>query len=291
MKYDIISKLWIEQFKEFLPDLLGGDLKHCEPLEDLQQELPAIYRADYISRVVKKDGGKEILLLELLTRWSKKKLLSLLCYDCHCLIKYELPTRPIVLLFLPNTQASEVFENDHIFYKCRLVRVWELDAQAFFRKGIPELYPWIPLMKGGVEIAEEVSAALLSCGLPAKKKGDLLAIYTTLLGLRDEGKAATVLAEGKDRMNVLAESPIFERILEMGRKEGTKKALSKGQAQGLVEGLRRALKASLEAKFGPEAFEVFPVLDKCRDAKRLESTIAGLASVKSIKEFQRLFSR
>src|SRR5216110_326916 len=98
-----------------------------------------------------------------------------------------------------------------------------MDAGEFFARGIPQLYPLIPLMKGGVELAESANRKLIESDLPELDKTALLGVLSVFLGLRDKEKARKILKEQRERMNVLAESPIFQEVLQMGRDEGEAK--------------------------------------------------------------------
>ena len=60
-----------------------------------------------------------------------------------------------------------------------------MDAVKIFARRIPELYPLIPLMKGGAALAEQANRALLQSELPRSTKADLLAVLRVFLGLRE----------------------------------------------------------------------------------------------------------
>jgi hypothetical protein len=161
--------------------------------------------------------------------------------------------------------------------------LYELAAAGVLARRIPELYPLIPLMKGGVALAEEANRALLESELPRSKKADLLAVLTVFLGLRDKGKAAKVRKEQDAHMNVMAESPVYQEILNQGRAEGE----AKGRAEGRAEGLRKAIALGLEIRFGAEAKKLLPILGRCLDLAELERAAEAVKTVPSIEDFRR----
>ena len=299
MKLDIVSKLWIEQCAEpFLRELLGVKPVSMESLEEIAQEQPSISRADYVFKIKAENNEHSVFLLEFLTHWIDDKLIDLARYTLFCKKKLRLRVYPTLILFNPHFKATPVYRDENTRFRCRLVKMWELDAKKFFRKHIPELYPLIPLMKGGVELAEEVNQALMESNLGRLKKTDLLAVFSTFLGLRDKAKAATIVREQRDHMNVFAESPIFKQVLKMGRDKGLKAGRTKGLAQGKNEGraeglregraagLREGIKMGLEMRFGRKARELNSLIDGCNDLYLLKCALEEVKTTDSLSAFR-----
>ena len=88
-------------------------------------------------------------------------------------------------------------------------------------------------------------------------------------------------------MNVMAESPVYQKMLEQGEAKGR----AEGRAEGEVKGLRKAIDLALEIRFGAAAKKVWPVLASCSDLARLRRTAEAVKTVPSLGQFQRLFGK
>ena len=297
--YDIVSKLWIERCTEaFLKELVGARIKQFEPIEEVAQEQPAISKADYVLKAKTASGARHVFVLEFLTRWDTDKLLDFARYTLFCKKKFRLRNRPVLVLFKPSARARAIYEDECVTFRFQLLKLYEVDAAEVLARGIPELYPLIPLMKGGVALAQRANRALLESELPRSKKADLLAVLRVFLGLRDPMQAAKVMQEQDAHMNVMAESPVYQEILNQGRDQGRAEGLAEGEAKGLAEGeakgkakgraegLRKAVELGLEIRFGVEAKKVRSMIDKCSLAE-LERAAESVKTVRSLRDFER----
>jgi hypothetical protein len=282
--YDIVSKLWIEQCTEaFLKELVGVRIKQLQPVEEAAQEQPAISKADYVLKVKTRSGARQVFVLEFLTRWETDKLIDLARYTLFCKKKFRLRNRPVLVLFKPSAQARAFYRDECTTFRFQLLKLYQVDGARVLARGVPELYPLIPLMKGGVALAERANRALLESEMPRSKKADLLAVLSVFLGLRDSGRAAKIRSEQDTYMNVMAESPVYQEILNAGREQGR----AEGESKGRAEGLRRAVELGLEIRFGTEAEKVRRLVGKCSPAE-LERAAEAVKTVKSIEEFRRV---
>jgi predicted transposase YdaD len=103
-------------------------------------------------------------------------------------------------------------------------------------------------------------------------------------------------------MNVMAESPVYQEILNQGRAEGLAEGEAKGRAEGeakgrvegeakgRVQGLRAAVELGLEIRFGKEAKLLSPMLARCSLAE-LTRAAEAVKTVRSLKEFERAITR
>jgi flagellar biosynthesis/type III secretory pathway protein FliH len=296
--YDIVSKLWIEQCSEaFLKELVGARIKEFQPIEQLAQEQPAISKADYVLKAKTPTGASEVFVLEFLTRWETKKLIDFARYSLFCKKKFGVRIRPVLVLFKAHAQARAFYRDEIATFRFQLLKLYEFEAAKVFARRLPELYPLIPLMKGGVALAEEVNRDLLESELPHSKKADLLAVLSVFLGLRDKGLAAKVRKEQNARMNVMAESPVYQEIINLGRDqgraegrmegraEGRVEGQAQGRAEGRVEGLRKAIELGMEIRFGAAAKKIMPVLESCSDLAQLERAAEAVKTVRSVEQF------
>ena len=69
MKYDTVSKLWIERCTgPFLKEMLNLRIQQLDPVEELAQEQPSMAKADSVLKATLADGTQRALILEFLTR-------------------------------------------------------------------------------------------------------------------------------------------------------------------------------------------------------------------------------
>ena len=187
--YDIVSKLWIEQCTEvFLKELVRARVKQFEPIEELAQEQPAISRADYVLKAKTPAGTSQVFVLEFLTRWETDKLIDLARYTLFCKRKFRMRMRPVLVLFKPHVRARSLYQDECTTFRFQLLKVYELDGAKVLARRILELYPLIPLMRGGVTLAHEANRRLLESQLPRSKKAELLAVLSVFWGCRTRSR-------------------------------------------------------------------------------------------------------
>jgi hypothetical protein len=267
-------------------ELLHLPIQQLEPVEELAQEQPSMAKADSVLKATLADNSKQTFILEFLTRWDEEKLLDLAQYTIFCKKKLRLHTEAVLILFTPHSLARSIYQDESITFRFRLLKLYEMDAGEVFARGIPQLYPLIPLMNGGVELAESANRKLIESDLPDLDKTALLAVLSVFLGLRDKDKARKILKEQRERMNVLAESPIFQEVLQMGRDEGEATGRLEGRAEGEARALRHAVLIVLKSRFGEKASVVSEALEKCSDPTLLDAALAGAANASSLQDFQ-----
>ena len=320
MKYDLNTKrLFDLGAKDIVRSVLSSLVGEQDALEEVGQETPALKRADCVLRVSPPQGEPWILLLEFLTQWRAAKMEDLLLYTVlHRQKERERRKRegassqpipvvhPVMLLFQPNDQATDVYRDEHITFRFKLVKMWELDAREHIERGAPEVCPLAALMDGGVELASRIDEAICSSDRPPEIKADLMNIFAIFLGLRDPERARQII---KQRIALMMESPIYQDILQEGREEGLEEGMEKGLAKGREEGLEKGLqkglqkgmekgygelrenvKLVLEMKFGAPAFALFSKIDDVRDLEAFGRIREGLRAGESLDTIERLIA-
>ena len=197
MKYDVTTKRLLEiNAAIILQEICGIDLKETK-LIDLPQEVFTSKMIDSPFFIEVKGKEKFILLLEWQTVWRKEKVIDLLTYKGLLLKKYKLPVKTVMVLLKKHGKAHDFYRDDELDFHFSLVKVYELKAEIFLEKIEKdqwiELAPFIPLMKGGLEMLDKVLKVLLSL----KKRKNYADLLTTLLlftGLVSKDKADFSLA-------------------------------------------------------------------------------------------------
>ena len=298
MIYDIATKRLVQlDPKAFLSLILERPVSSCEELTELPQELPTLNRVDQVWWSKFTDEERCIVLLEFVSHWDKKKKLDMAIYDLLLTRKYDVEVLSVAILCLPNQRADAIYQKNNCVFRFKLVKMWEQEAAEVFQSGHLTLYPLLPLMKGGAELAETAGKELLKSGLQREVKADLLAMLGIFLGLTDHDKAASLIWKRSQLMDILAESPFYqwiqnqglERGLERGREEGREEGRKEGRREGRVQGLKEAVKLGLHLRFSHEAASLFPKVDACDQIILLESAEAALRDGKSLKTIAQIF--
>lgn len=217
MKYDIAAKILLELAKkEILQNFLGIKVSSAELIDELPGETFRVKRDDFPMRVKKKSGKDIIVVLELQTSWDKKKCLDLLDYRNDFKRKYELPVKSCMMLFTKSGTAKNFYKDEEVVFRFNLIKMWELPAKKYASEKFIKLWPFVPLMKGGLKLVDKIERELYKSNIPRDVKMDLLTILFIFTGLMDEKLAIKLLERRRDLM---IESPIYDVIKNEGREE------------------------------------------------------------------------
>jgi len=194
-----------------------------------------------------------------------------------------------------------VYQDREVRYQYRVVRVYEADAREVVERGPVCLLPLVPLMRGGVELADEADRRIYESELDRAARADMLTVMAILGGLVSEELPRKLLMRRRD---IMIESAAYELIKEEGRIEGLREGLEKGLREGLergraeglheglekgrAEGLREGILLGLELKFGVEGLRAFKTVRRIEDVKLLEALYHALRDVDSVEAFERL---
>jgi len=248
-----------------------------ELIEELPQEIVSLKRSDFPLLVIQKDGQESIVLIEIQTVFSREFVLRLIDYTVRYMLKYNIEVTPFVLLLKPSSKATGVYTDKRLIFRYEIVRLWEKKAEDF--RGDITIYPFIPLMDGGLDMLEDAEQQLYNDkNLSVETKADLLTAMAIFTGMRDKELAQKLMERRRD---IMIQSPIYDVIKEEGMKEGVKEG-------SLKEG-REMILTALDEKFGKLLSDVSETLSNINDTKKLEILLRQAIRSGSLKEFnQRL---
>jgi predicted transposase YdaD len=285
MRYDVASKVTVEIARYSIVELLFGIRpSHVSLIERLPQESVSLRRSDF-PLMVEMEDERFILLLEFQTRWEREIPLRLLEYMARLKMEYELRVVPAVMLFMPSRVASDEYEDEHIRFRFRLLRMWEMDGREVYERGEVRLYPFLPVMRGGEDVLREAEEEIYRSDLSVSEKADLLTAMAIFAGLRSREMAMELVRRRRD---IMIQSAAYEIIKEEGIREGIKQGIQQGLQQGLQEGLREAIESLLKVKFGVEGTKLMEKLNEDASIQKLRAVKSAIEVAKSIREVEQM---
>ncbi len=156
MHYDIASKVILSRCKKvFLEYFCKLPVKDALLLESKPQETPSIRRSDFVLKTILRDNSEILVLIEFVSSW--KPYLPLRTLECRCrhILQENLPVKSFIILFIPSPNATNFYQDQEVKYQYNLIKLYEIDAKKVLKDGVTCLFPFLPLMKGGVEIIDE----------------------------------------------------------------------------------------------------------------------------------------
>ena len=197
-------------------------------------------------------------------------------------MEYEIRIVPAVMLFMPSRVASDEYEDEHVRFRFKLLRMWEMDGREIYERGEIRLYPFLPVMRGGEEVVREAEEEIYRSGLSMSEKADLLTAMAIFAGLKSREMAMELVRRRRD---IMIQSAAYEIIKEEGIREGIKQGLQ----QGLQEGLREAIESLLKVKFGVEGTRLMERLREDTPVERLRALKNAVEVAKSLEEIEGMF--
>jgi len=293
MKYDIATKVIISNaIESILTKFLGIDFSSVEEIKEIPEETVSLKRSDYPFQITRKNGQKEIILLEIQTNFSREFVLRLLDYTVRFMLDYDLKVIPSVLLFNPSKDATGIYKDDIITFNYNPIKLWEQKPEHFLND--VWLYPFLPLMENGLRFLNEIERNVYqSTELDIHEKADILTATAIFTGMRDKNLSIEFI---KRRRDIMIESPVYEYIkeeiwgeaLEKGLEEGLQKGLQRGKKEGKKEGLQEAISLGLEIKFGVESLKLMDKVYKVKSIAKLEMIKEAIRKANSIDEIKNL---
>lgn len=272
MHYDIAIKRLMEiGGKDLLREFAGVELAHLDTLEEASQETFDVKRCDYAGRFTKTDGSAGIAVVEFQTRWNVDKPLDLAIYCAQQKRRHALPVLPVMVLFTPDSRAAEVYEDENMRFRFRLVRVSETNAEHWLRSNNPSLWPIAALARDGESSADIVDQRLHEIEMPRREKSDLLTIFALFLALKNV-RLARMLA--MKRRELMIESPFYEVIKAEGRVEGQ------------IEARIGSLLEILDERFSPLPNALKLRIQSIHDSDKLAGLLRTALRSRTLEEFQ-----
>jgi hypothetical protein len=280
LKYDIASKVLMERCREeILRRFLGITVLESTILEELPQETVSVKRSDFPILVTNEDGRRQLVLLEIQTRWERQFPLRLLDYRTRHLLKHEVPVTSCVLLLQPSALARERYDDDEVSYCFTLVRIYDLEAKDILDQRVVCLLPFVPLMKNGPELATQADELLYNSALPRSEKADMLTVMTIFSGLISRELPQQLLARRRDLM---VESAAYELI----KNEGIQQGIQQGIQEGMLQEAREAIFDNLEVRFGSVPGSIAAIVSGISELPVLKALHRKSAAVQSLDEFK-----
>uniref|UniRef100_A0A832EK91 DUF4351 domain-containing protein n=1 Tax=Desulfacinum infernum TaxID=35837 RepID=A0A832EK91_9BACT len=281
--YDAAVKVILSHCRQAaLEYFLGLEVVESEVME-LPQETASLRRSDFPIRVRTPEGRLFIVLLEVQSRWEHDLPLRLLEYDARYRLKTGLSVLPAVLLLTPSGAVVERFEDEGLRYAFRVISLAAMEARELLRTGNPCLYPFVPLMKGGVELFDEAERALIDSMPAGPDRADLLTGMALLSGLVSKELPQRLLSRRRD---IMMESVAYEMIKKEGYDEGMKQGLQQGM---LTEGREMVLEALAE-RFGPVPRDIEEVLTTVESRRQIKELLRLALRVQNLDEFRKLLT-
>ncbi|MEA5593457.1 transposase [Rivularia sp. UHCC 0363] len=245
--------------------------------EILASEFQWISReSDVVVKAHHPQVGNFLVLNELQLRYDNRSPRRIRAYAALAEEKYDLPVYPVLINILQPPQTVEIANN----YRSqvlglqarqdyRVINLWEVDVQLVFQQSLSSLLPFVPILKGGNEVAVVQQAVQL---LRADEKLDelepLLAFFASFV-------LSTQLVQQIMRwdMTVLQESPWYQEILN----------------QGEIKGLLSGIELGLELKFGSEGLHLMSEISQIKDLEVLTAIREGIRTKNTLEEIRQIY--
>lgn len=231
---DIAAKVVMGHCREAaLEFFLGLDVQEASLL-DLPQETATLRRTDYPFQILDSQGRSRIVLLEFQVEWRANLPLRLLEYDCRHHLQHGLPVLPVILLLRGGSRAPSEYRTERIHYRYELVRLGLLDAVDLLATRNPCLMPFIPLMRGGLEVFDQAETMIYASDVDRETKGDLLTGMAVFSGLISRDLPKQLMERRKD---IMIESAAYELIRNEGYTDGIQQGMLLEAQEMLMDGL------------------------------------------------------
>lgn len=245
--------------------------------EILSSEFQWISReSDVIVKAYHPQVGNFLVLNELQLRYNTRLPRRIRAYAALAEEKYDLPVYPVLINILPSPQTVEIasgYQSQVLGLQSRqdyqVLNLCEVDVQLVFQQSLSSLLPFVPILKGGNEIAVMQQAVqLLRANEQLNELEPLLAFFASFV-------LSTQLVQQIMRwdMTILQESPWYKEILNQGRR------------QELVSGIE----LGLELKFGSEGLELISEISQLKDIEVLTAIREGIRTMNTLEEIRQIY--
>lgn len=257
---------WVTQS----PDVLAREI--------LASEFQWISReSDVVVKAYHPQIGDFLVLNELQLRYNTRLPRRMRAYAALAEERYNLPVYPVLINILPPPETMEIvsnYESQVLGLQARqdyrVINLWEVDAQIVFQEPLPSLLPFVPVLKGGDEVA------VVQQAVQALRADEQLNELEPLLAFFASFVLSSPLVQQIMRwdMAVLRESPWYQQILNEGRREE----------------LLSGIELGLELKFGAEGLQLMPEISQITDLDVLRTIREGLRTMNSLEEIRQIYT-
>ena len=193
-----------------------------------------------------------------------------------------------VFLLLKPAKVGEIYRDEEVEYRYRVVRIYEIEAREILERGPECLLAFVPLMKGGEGLVEEAERRIYGSGMSRKAKADLLTGMAILGGLVSEEIPRKMLERRRD---IMIESAGYELIKREGYEEGLKVGMQRGLEQEIQKGLiidaQEMLVELLEERFGIVKRSLVEKIKSIESREILKALFKVGLRVNSLEEFEK----
>ncbi|MGI8500385.1 MAG: Rpn family recombination-promoting nuclease/putative transposase [Hassallia sp.] len=265
---------WVTQS----PDVLAREI--------LASEFQWISReSDVVVKAYHPQIGDFLVLNELQLRYNTRLPRRMRAYAALAEERYNLPVYPVLINILPPSETMQIvsgYKSEvlslHARQDYRVINLWEVDAQIVFQQPLPSLLPFVPVLKGGDEVA------VVQQAVQALRADEQLNELEPLLAFFASFVLSSPLVQQIMRwdMAVLRESPWYQEILQQGEIRGE----TRGETRGLLSGIE----LGLELKFGAQGLQLMPEISQITDLDVLKTIREGLRTINSLEEIRLLYT-
>jgi predicted transposase YdaD len=217
----------------------------------------------------------------------------LLRYNVLLSDKYELPVVSVLILLKRSadnrTALTGILEQEapqgsiYLTFRYRVVRVWELDAEALLNGGLA-LLPLAPLAVPAemplTETVHRMAGRVRTETSPTEEQSFWDTTYI-LMGLRYDADTIDRAMEGVIRMR---ESSTYQKILSEGRQEGLAEGRQEGHEEGVLHGEQRAVLRVGRKRLGEPDAATVAAVQAVTELERLNLMLDRVTEVESWTE-------
>jgi hypothetical protein len=278
MQYDIAAKVILSHCGDvILRDLCGLEVQESELIDYRPQETASLRRADAVLRARFLDNKERLLLIEFLSWWRDYLPLRTLEVRCRHALEEKIEIITVMITLRKISGLRDYYKDNEVEFRYRLVKLYELKAEEVLKRGIKCLYPFVPLMEGGIDLIDEAERGIYEGGGSREYKADLLTGMAILGGLKSKEIPMRLIERRRD---IMIESAAYEIIKKEGYEEGIKQGREIGRQEGIQEGMRNGLLKTIELglklRFGMEGLKVFSKIKKIKDIDLLEIIVGAV---------------
>ena len=296
--YDTRMAHFDELFKhlgDYAPDKLAALALNTQQVQvqaplNTEQPTVRIHHSDMTFRIALPERGENAILhIEAQTDDSRDKPMPLrmLAYASFLAHQHEMNVYSTVFYLRPpagQTDSGHYEYGDETIGSLRftynVIRVYELEGEAYLNPGAAGLLPFTPLMKPppGMTPGTWVQTCIettKAAPVDRQTRGTLLYALSVFGGLIHPPE----MFQDRVLEEIMQESPVYQSIIQRGIQQGIQ--------QGIEQGIIETTLAILEARFpGADVNSLRPNLEAITDIKRLKALSLNASLLTSFHEFQ-----
>ena len=261
---------WVTQ----IPDITAGEILNSE-FQWISRE------SDVLIKATSPQYGEFLVLNELQLRYKKKMPKRMRAYAALAEEKYDLPTYPVLINILKDSEAEipNRYESEFAGLRARqdyhVINLWEVDVEIALSQPIPSLLPFVPILKGGGEESTVKQALqMLRADEKLSQLETVMAFFATFV--LDSALVQQIM---RWDMAILQESPWYQQIFAEGEQRGEKRAILS------------SIELILEMKFGQEGLQLMPKISQVADLEQLKNLQRSILTVNTFDELQKFMPR